>query len=110
MSDKKTNLGAGWWTRNLDDVDREVARLATLCKVRLLDPGIIERVVRNDDSVCGTASKPAFDKLRNALMLHYHVRERAVEAMGEAATAEVIAEIVANIRKRLGDRLGGEPS
>ncbi|MCC7040282.1 MAG: hypothetical protein IT516_08225 [Burkholderiales bacterium] len=110
MSSEKTNLGAGWWARNLDDVDREVARLAMLCKVRLLDPGIIERVVRNDESVCGTANKPAFDKLRTSLMMHYHVREKAVEAMGEAATAEVIAEIVANIRKRLGDRLGGEPS
>lgn len=109
MSDDKSNLGSGWWAKNLDDVDREVARLAVLCKVRLLDPGVIERVVRNDTSVCGTANKPAFDKLRNALMLHYHVREKAVGVMGEAATAEVVAEIVANIRKRLGDKLGGEP-
>lgn len=110
MADDKSNLGSGWWAKNLDDVDREVARLAVLCKVRLLDPGIIERVIRNDDSVCGTANKPAFDKLRHALMLHYHVREKAVGVMGEAATAEVVAEIVANIRKRLGDKLGGELS
>ncbi len=110
MSNDESNLGSGWWAKNLDDVDREVARLAVLCKVRLLDPGIIERVVRNDASVCGTANKPAFDKLRNALMMHYHMREKAVGVMGEGATAEVIAEIVANIRKRIGDKLGGEPS
>lgn len=110
MSDDKSNLGSGWWAKNLDDVDREVARLAVLCKVKLLDPGIIERVIRNDDSVCGTTNKPAFDKLRTALMLHYHVREKAVGVMGEAATAEVVAEIVANIRKRIGDKLGGELS
>lgn len=110
MSDDKSNLGAGWWAKNLEDVDREVARLALLCKVRLLDPGVIERVVKNDASVCGTANKPAFDKLRTALMMHYHVRDRAVGAMGEAATAEVIADIVANIRTRFGDKLGGDPS
>ncbi len=110
MSDDKSNLGTKWWAKNLEDVDREVARLATLCKVRLLDPGIIERVLANDASVCGTANKPAFDKLRNALMLHYHIRDKASSAMGETLTAEVIKDIVANIRTRIGDKLGGEPS
>lgn len=110
MSDDKSNLGTKWWTKNLDEVDREVARLAVLCKVRLLDPGVIERVVKNDASVCGTSNKPAFDKLRNALMLHYHIRDKASGAIGETVTAEVIKEIVANIRKRIGDKLGGEAS
>lgn len=110
MSNDASNLGAGWWAKNLDEVDREVARLAVLCKIRLLDPGVIERVVQNDASVCGTSNKPAFDKLRNALMLHYHVRDKASDVMGEAATREVIAEIVARIQERLGDKLGGKPS
>jgi len=109
MTDKPSELGAAWWAKNLDDVDREVARLATACKVRLLDPGVIERVLQNDDSVCGTRNKRAFDKLRNALMMHYHVRDKTVSAIGEAATAEVIASIVENIRKRLGKQLGGKP-
>ena len=60
-----------------------------ICKVRLLDPGVIERVLHNDASVCGTQNKAAFDKLRQALMMHYHVRDKAVGAIGEAATAEV---------------------
>lgn len=109
MADKKSELGAAWWAKNLDDVDREVARLATLCKVPLLDPGVIERVLHKDDSVCGTQNKRAFDMLRNALMMHYHVRAKAAGAIGEAATQEVIAEIVANIQKRLGNKLGGAP-
>ena len=108
MTDKPSELGAAWWTKNLDDVDREVARLATICKVRLLDAGIIERVLHNDDSVCGTRNKAAFDKLRNALMMHYHVRDKTAGAIGEAATREVIATIVENIRKRLGKQLGGD--
>ena len=109
-SDPKSNLGTRWWAKNLDDVDREVARLATICKVRLLDSGVIERVLHGDETVCGTKNKIAFDKLRQALMMHYHVRDKAVGAMGEAATREVIDEIVANIRKRLGTGLGGDAS
>jgi len=110
MSDKPSNLRAGWWAKNLDDIDREVARLATICKVRLLDPGIIERVLNKDASVCGTNNPPAFEKLRNALMMHYHMRDKTVDVIGEEATKEVIAEIVANIRKRLGKQLGGDSS
>jgi hypothetical protein len=110
MSDKPSNLRAGWWAKNLDDIDREVARLATICKVRLLDPGVIERVLNKDASVCGTNNPPAFEKLRNALMMHYHMRDKTVDVIGEAATKEVIAEIVANIRKRLGKQLGGDSS
>ncbi len=87
MSEKKSELGGGWWSKNLDDVDREVARLATICKVRLLDPGVIQRVLDNDATVCGTSNPAAFDKLRQALMMHYHVRDKAVGAIGEAATA-----------------------
>ncbi|MCC6197863.1 MAG: hypothetical protein IT518_25710 [Burkholderiales bacterium] len=109
MADKKSELGAGWWAKNLEDVDREVARLAALCKVRLLDPGVIERVLNKDVTVCGTQNQRAFDKLRQGLMMHYHVRAKAAGAIGEAATQEVINEIVANIQKRLGKSLGGKP-
>ena len=107
MSDKKSELGAGWWGKNLEDVDREVARLASICKVRLLDPGVIQRVLDNDATVCESSNPTAFAKLRQALMMHYHVRNKAVGAMGETATQDVINEIVANLKKRLGKQLGG---
>ncbi|MFO1311440.1 MAG: hypothetical protein U1F41_05175 [Burkholderiales bacterium] len=107
MSEKASELGSGWWGKNLEDVDREVARLASICKVPLLDPGVIKRVLDNDATVCGTSNKAAFDKLRQALMMHYHVRGKAVGAIGEAATQDVIAEIVSNLQKRLGRQIGG---
>jgi hypothetical protein len=105
----QTNLRGTWWAKNLDDVDREVARLATICNVRILDPGVIERVLHNDASVCGSSNPAAFTKLRSALMMHYTVRGKAVEAMGEAATRELVDEIVGKLRERIGERLGGEP-
>ena len=110
MSDKPSESGAGWWAKNLDEVDREIARLATICNVRILDPGVIERVLRNDASVCGSANPAAFNKLRNTLMMHYHVRDKAVGALGEAGTARVVAEIVESLRQRFGGRLGGPPT
>jgi hypothetical protein len=110
MSDKTTELGGAWWAKNLDDVAREIARLSTICNVRILDPGVIERVLQNDPSVCGSQNAIAFQKLRNTLMMHYHIRDKAVDALGEAGTARVIADIVENLRQRIGGRLGTPPT
>ena len=109
MTKKDSELSATWWAKNLDDVDREVARLATICNVRILDPGVIERVIKNDASVCGTNNAAAFDKLRSTLMMHYHVRKQTAGVLGEAQTRELVAEIVEKLKERFGDRLGGPP-
>ena len=108
MADSKSDYGGVFWARNLDEVDREVARLASICNVRILDPGIIERVLKNDASVCGSNNPAAFEKLRNGLMMHYEVRDRAVHAIGEPLTQRVVAEIVESLRKRVGKQLGGQ--
>ena len=104
---EKSDLGGTWWAKNLDDVAREIARLATVCNVRILDAGAIESVLKNDASVCGSANPIAFRKLRETLMMHYHIRGKAVGVLGEAATRELIANIVDNLRERIGERLGG---
>jgi hypothetical protein len=110
MSDKPSKLGAAWWSKNLDEIDSEVARLATICNVRILDPGVIERVLKDDASVCGSRNPLAFSKLRNALMMHYHARDKALGALGEAGAARVVSEIVERLRQRFGERLGGPPT
>jgi hypothetical protein len=107
MSDNPNEMGGTFWGKSLDDIDREVARLAAACNVRILDPGVIERVLQNDSSVCGSKNPLAFDKLRNALKMHYHLREEAVGQIGEAKTQLLIADIVERLRARIGERLGG---
>jgi hypothetical protein len=94
------------WTEHFDEIDREIAQLASMCKIRLLDPGVIERVLKKDTLVCGTQNPRAFDKLRSLLMMHYSVRDRAVVALGEEETMRIMGEIVARLRTRYGDRLG----
>ena len=108
MAQGKSNYGGAFSARNLEEVDREVARLAVICKVRILDPGVIDRVLKNDASGCGTKNPAGFDKLRSVLMMHYELREQAVDAMGEALTQRVVAELVERLRKRIGPQLGGQ--
>ena len=77
-----------------------------ICNARILDTGVIERVLRNDASVCGTANQVAFDKLRALLMMHYSVREDAVEVLGGEKTRLLVEKIVASLRESIGERLG----
>jgi hypothetical protein len=109
MSNSSSDFGAGYWSHNLSEVDREIARLASICNVRLLDAGVIERVLANDAGVCGSSNPAAFAKLRNVVMMHYAVRDRAAGAIGQAQTAVIVEKIVDDLKKKFGDRLGGPP-
>jgi hypothetical protein len=61
MTQQQNDMEIAWWAKNIDELDREIARLCLLCQVRILDPGIIERVLNKDASVCG-ASNPSRSK------------------------------------------------
>ncbi|MDN8613645.1 hypothetical protein [Variovorax ginsengisoli] len=85
---------------NLEDIDREIARMATLCHVKLLQPGVIERVLQRDASVCGTENRIAFGKLHDMLVLHFAVREHSAEVRGQIPTAAIESYLVECLRKR----------
>lgn len=108
MSDQQRNVQTEYWATKFEDIAREIARLASLCGVRILDPGVIERVLHNDASVCHTENKIAFDKMRGLLMMHYSVRDDALEALGEDKTRLLIEHIVGSLREKIGGRLGGQ--
>ncbi len=94
------------WYKHMAEIDKEIALHAVNCKVPILDPGVIERVLKNDSSVCGTQNAASFAKLRSLLMMHYSVRDRAVVAMGQAETVAMVGEIVERLRAQIGDKLG----
>jgi hypothetical protein len=85
---------------SLEDIDTEIARLALLCQVRILDPGVVERVVRNDASVCGTNNPIAFEKLHNMLAMHFGVRDSAGVAHGQAIASLVEQHVIDRLRAR----------
>jgi hypothetical protein len=94
------------WYKHMTEIDQEIARQAINCKVPILDPGVIERVLKNDSSVCATQNAASFAKLRSLLMMHYSVRDRAVVALGQAETVAMVGEIVERLRAQIGDKLG----
>jgi hypothetical protein len=98
---------AKFWGRQMDDLMSEMARQATICKVKLLDPGVIDAVLRNDPSVCGTSNPISFKKLRDSLMLGFVVRDKSVENLGPGETEALVAAIRERIQEHLGGQLGG---
>jgi hypothetical protein len=94
------------WLEHFNEIDKEIALQASLCKVRLLDPGVIKRVLQKDKSVCGADNPRSFEKLRSLLMMHYSVRDKAVVAIGEKETLAILGDIVERLRTRYGDSLG----
>ena len=94
-----------WLESDLGQIDFEIARLATLCQVRLLDPDVIERILEKDATVCGASNPVAFAKLHDLVRMHFAVRHKVSDAFGPAETERITAHIVEDLRKRFSDAL-----
>jgi hypothetical protein len=100
--------GKRWYGRALEQTDEEIARYSTILGIRLLDPGIVERVVRGDDSVCARKNADAFRKLRGLIGMHYNLVETNLGVAGADESAKMLAELRHRFRER--HDLGGEPT
>ena len=109
MNVEHSGLPIEWWIKNLDELDLEIARMALLCQVKVLEPGVIERVWKKDASVCGVENPVAFAKLHDLLMMHFATRRKAADAVGQLETAEIEAHIIERLRKPFGDLVGKWP-
>lgn len=109
MTEQRNDLQIAWWAKNIEELDREIGRLCVVCQVRILDPGIIERVLKNDASVCGTSNPVAFAKLHDMLMFYFANRKQSVDAVGQLQTAQIEAHVVEQLRNRFADLLGKWP-
>lgn len=103
MNALKNDLPAPWWADNLEKIDREMARLATMCQVRILQPGVIERVLQKDVSVCGTSNEIAFAKLHDMIMLYFAVRQMSADAVGQATTVQIEDYVIERLKKTFPD-------
>jgi hypothetical protein len=100
---KKQEFPPALWAENLDELDREIARLALVCRVRILDRGVMLRVLQKDASVCGSPNPVAFAKLHELLMLHLALREKSVEALGQAKTMAIEDYVIERLKKSFPD-------
>lgn len=101
---------AKFWGGQLDAVLEEIARNATLCSIKLLDPGVIERVLKNDESVSGQKNSIAFKKLRELLMLGFVTQEKAYDKLGAVEADAMISVIREHLKERFEGKLGGTAS
>lgn len=93
------------WTRHLKGIADELLRLAIACDVRLRDPGVIERIIKNDASVCGRKNPRGFEKLRKLLMATYDSLGKAIDRIGPEET-KMIADAIAEHGARRRDSRG----
>ena len=88
------------WVRHFDVLGDELLRLTTICGVDLREPEAIEKVLKNDQSVCKKRNAIGFKKLRELLMAIFNSLEKAGARLG-TSEVQVIAE---QIRQRLDAR------
>lgn len=100
MSERTHDLPLGWWAENLEELDAEIARLAVVCGVSILEPGVVGRVLQRDASVCGNENPAAFAKLHDLLMLHFAIREKSADVFGQAITSTTEAYVVERLKGR----------
>lgn len=86
------------WHRQIDNLAHELSRLAIACDVKLLQPGIAERVLNGGEAVCGRRNSRAFEQMRQHLMALFEVEGRAISRVG----ADDVREILDGVRAAVG--------
>lgn len=87
--------------QELASIDMEIARLAQLCGVHMLEPGVAEAVLRGDSSMCTSDNPIAWEKMRGLLVLHYHVVSEVAAAEGVEVAAESVRKALQSVRDRM---------
>ena len=88
-----------YFVDQIDGLAHELSRLAIACDIEIFVPGNAERILRNDDSVCGRKNPRAFEQMRHHLMALYPLEERAIERLGPQETQEILDEVRAAIER-----------
>ena len=110
MTMQQDALEIAWWAKNIEELDREIGRLSMLCQVRILDPGVVDRVlqerrvgVRNGQSGGFCKAAPFADDVLRANA------RKSVEALGQVQTAQIEAHVIEQLRSRFAELLGKWP-
>jgi hypothetical protein len=80
-------------TRQIQAVAAELSKLAIACDIKMFEPGTGERILRNDDSVCGRKNPEAFQKIRMHLMALFPLKKQAVDELGATETKRVMEDL-----------------
>ncbi|MFD2754905.1 hypothetical protein [Comamonas terrae] len=95
------------WESRLEEIDLEIVRQAAICKIALLEPGAIERVLANDAGVCGAEHEASFRTLRGLLYLHYTEVLHISEGLSPEIAHVIAQRVREHLRHRVGTQFGG---
>ena len=87
------------WSRHLDAIADELVRLTAVCDVQLRDPGVVDRILNNDETVCGKRNPVGFRKLRSLLVATYGSLNKAIDRLGPEEVKAMTDEIAARVDK-----------
>ena len=99
MSDLKHT----YWSGQIDNLVSEMSRLCIACDINMLEPGIAERVLKGDQSVCGRKKPEVFEKLRKHVMAFCHVEEKAIKRLGADDVQTMLDEVRASMARLRGE-------
>jgi len=100
IADSETNMAENkhtYWSRQIDGLARELSRLAIACDIELGKDGLAERVLKNDESVCGRSNPKAFQLARKHLMALFSVEEGAIDRLGPNETKKILDQVRAAV-------------
>jgi hypothetical protein len=86
-----------FWRRQIDSLAHELSKQAIICDIELGKPGLAERILKNDDSVCGRKNPKVFRQMRQHLMALFSLEVTAVERLGTEDTKEILDAVRAAI-------------
>jgi hypothetical protein len=87
------------WERHLDAIGDELSRLTIACNLRLRDPGVMDRVLKGDETVCGTPNPIGFRKLRSLVMATFGSLNKAVDRIGPDELKTITDAIVERVER-----------
>jgi hypothetical protein len=93
---------AVYWGRQMDEMMAAIRHEAAICHVNLLAPGVLDAIVKNNDSVCAIENPRAFKKLRDLLMMSFIVQEKSIERLGPMASQALVEAIREQLQQHPG--------
>lgn len=86
-----------YWGRQVEAIEQELSRLAIICGIELGQDGLAERILKNDESVCGRQNPKMFNQMRQHLMALFTLEEQAIEQLGPEDTKDILDQVRAAI-------------
>ena len=91
-----------YWSGQFANLVSEMSRLCIACDIKMLEPGVFERVLSGDPTVCGRQNPESFRKLRQHLMAYCHLEESAIKRLGADEARTILDEVRDSIVKLRG--------